>query len=102
MKVVEMLDYVAGYDVDGITLTEVGRNAAANILERRADWTDAHAQMLGRIRNGVEKLPMRLRKLTARTRLGDAIELARTLSRDHVRAQKRKARRNAAKARNAA
>lgn len=102
MTVKEMLDYVLAVDAAGITLTESGRNAARAILERRADWTDSHKFMLSRIDNGDAVLPHKLRKLVSRTRLGDALELARKLARPHIRNQKAKARRRAAKARRAA
>ena len=98
----EMRDYVQSVDAVGITLTEVGRNAARAILERRADWTDAHKAMLGRIDNGDAVLPHKLRKLVSRTRLGDVLELARKFARPHIRNQKAKARRKAARARAAA
>ena len=99
MTIIEAMDYVKAYEVDGITLTENGRNAAAIILERRAEWTDSHALMLIRINNGVEKLPHKLVKLVKRTRLGDALELARKLTRVDRRKEKGKLRRKAAKAR---
>ena len=102
ISVKEMLDYVQTVDAAGITLTECGRNAARAILERRADWTDSHKFMLGRIANGDVVLPHKLRKLVSRTRLGDALELARKLARPHIRNQKAKARRKAARARAAA
>lgn len=81
---VEMLDYVKAVDAAGITLTESGRNAARAILERRADWTDSHKFMLFRIDNGDAVLPHKLRKLVNRTRLGDALELARKLAHPHI------------------
>lgn len=102
MTVVEMMDYVDAYDMDGITLTDAGCGAARIILERRADWTDAHARMLQRICNGEHKVPLKLRKLVEHTRLGDAVLLARKLSRSHVRNQKQRARRAARKERAAA
>lgn len=98
----EMLDYVSNVDAAGITLTENGRNAARAILAIRADWTDSHKFMLSRIDNGDAVLPHKLRKLVSRTRLGDALELARKLARPHIRNQKARARRKAARARAAA
>ena len=99
MTVIEAADYIKAYEVDGITLTESGRNAARIILEQRATWTPAHALMLERICNGVEKLPHKLVKLVKRTRLGDALELAKDMTRDSRRKQKSKLRRKAGKAR---
>lgn len=102
MTINEAMDYIKEIDLEGITLTESGRNAAAIILERRAEWTPTHALMLERIRNGVEKLPFKLERTVKRTRLGDAIALAMELTRDSLRTMKKKARRKAAKARRAA
>lgn len=102
MTIKEMLDYVAAVDAAGITLTPSGRGAACLILEKREGWTLAHKMMLDRIHGGEEVLPHKLRKLVARTRLGDALELARKLARGHIRNQKAKARRRAARARRAA
>ena len=99
ISVKEMLDYVQTVDAAGITLTECGRNAARTILENRKGWTDSHKFMLGRIANGDVVFPHKLRKLVSRTRLSDALELARKLARPHIRNQKAKARRKAAKAR---
>lgn len=102
MTIIEAMDYVKAYEVDGITLTESGMGAARIILEHRAEWTDSHALMLSRIHNGVEKLPHKLVKLVKRTRLGDALELVRKLTRVDRRKEKCKLRRKAAKARRAA
>ena len=102
MTVTEMLDYVSDYTNEGITLTESGRNAAAIILERRSDWTESHRLMLDRITAGVSPLPLKLGRLVNRTRLGDALELARKVTRKSRKNQKCKARRKAAKARRAA
>lgn len=99
MTVVEMMDYVKSVDAAGITLTECGRNAARIILAQRADWTDSHRFMLDRIENGEEVLPHKLRRLVNRTRLGDALEMARKFARPHIRNQKARARRKAARAR---
>ena len=99
MTVTEMQDYIADYTIDGITLTESGRNAAITILEGRKTWTDSHNLMLWRLQNGVQPLPFKLGRLVNRTRLGDAIELARNLTREDRRKQKSKLRRKAAKAR---
>lgn len=95
----EAMDYVQSVDLGGITLTEAGRNAAKAILERRKDWTDAHALMLGRLERGEIILPHKLTRLVNRTRLGDALEFARKYNRKHIKNQKAKARRKAAKAR---
>ena len=95
----EAMDYIKAYDIDGITLTECGRGAAAIILEKRADWTPTHALMLERIRNGVEKLPFKLARTVSRTRLGDALDLVRDITKEDRRKQKSKLRRKAAKAR---
>lgn len=102
VTVTEAMDYIDRYDINGISLTGVGRNAAIAILEKRADWTDAHRYMLKRLQDGVNPLPFRLRKLVVRTRLGDALELARDVCRSLIRNQKARARRKAAKARKAA
>ena len=98
----EAMDYVQSVDLGGITLTEAGRNAARAILEQRRDWTDAHALMLGRLKRGEVILPHELTRLVNRTRLGDALEFARKFNRKHIKNQKAKARRKAAKARAAA
>lgn len=99
MTINEAMDYIKAYDLDGITLTECGRGAAAIILEKRADWTPTHALMLERIRNGVEKLPFKLARTVSRTRLGDALDLVRDITMVDRRKQKSKLRRKAAKAR---
>jgi hypothetical protein len=98
----EAMDYVQSVDLGGITLTEAGRNAAKAILERRRDWTDAHALMLGRLERGEVILPHKLTRLVNRTRLGDALDLARNLNRKHIKNQKAKARRKAARTKKAA
>lgn len=98
----EAADYIAAVDMDGITLTPSGCGAARLILEQRSKWSPSHALMLGRIMNGATVLPHRLGRLVKRTRLGMAIELAEKLNRNHIRNQKRKARRRAVKARYAA
>lgn len=97
MTLLEAMDYVKAIDLDGITLTENGRGAAVIILERRKTWTSTHALMLQRIMDGMERLPFRLEKMVARTRLGDAIAIARDYTRDYLRKQKSKMRRKAAK-----
>lgn len=102
MTIAEMQDYIADYTIDGITLTESGRNAALTILEGRKTWTDSHELMLWRLQNGVQPLPFKLGRLVNRTRLGDALELARKVTRQSRKNQKCKARRKAAKARRAA
>ena len=102
MTIAEMQDYIADYTIDGITLTESGRNAAITILEGRKTWTDSNNLMLWRLQNGVQPLPFKLGRLVNRTRLGDALELARDLTRKTRKNQKCKARRKAAKARRAA
>lgn len=99
MTIIEAMDYIKAYDLDGITLTESGRGAAEIILAKRADWTPTHALMLERIRNGVEKLPLKLARTVSRTRLGDALDLVRDITKEDRRKQKSKLRRKAAKAR---
>ena len=99
MTIIEAMDYIKEYDLDGITLTESGRGAAEIILAKRADWTPTHALMLERIRNGVEKLPLKLARTVSRTRLGDALDLVRDITKEDRRKQKSKLRRKAAKAR---
>ena len=99
MTIIEAMDYIKEYDLDGITLTESGRGAAEIILAKRADWTPTHALMLERIRNGVEKLPLKLARTVSRTRLGDALDLVRDITKEDRRKQKCKLRRKAAKAR---
>ena len=99
MTIIEAMDYIKDYDIDGITLTESGRGAAEIILAKRADWTPTHALMLERIRNGVEKLPLKLARTVSRTRLGDALDLVRYITKEDRRKQKCKLRRKAAKAR---
>ena len=99
MTVTEAMDYIQAYDLDGITLTEVGRNAAIIILEKRKDWTNKHSAHLKMLREGRNPMPLNLGRTVNRTRLGDAIELVRKVMRPHIRNQKAKARRKAAKAR---
>ena len=99
MTIIEAMDYIKEYDLDGMTLTESGRGAAEIILAKRADWTPTHALMLERIRNGVEKLPLKLARTVSRTRLGDALDLVRDITKEDRRKQKCKLRRKAAKAR---
>lgn len=104
MTVKEMLDYVADCRINGYRLTPSGVAAAEIILTRRADWTDAHRKMLEAVRTApaTAVFPHNLRRLVAKTRLGDAIELARKITRETRRNQKCKDRRKAAKARRAA
>ena len=102
MTIAEMQDYIADYTIDGITLTEAGRNAAITILENRKTWTASHNLMLWRLQKGISPLPFKLGRLVNRTQLGDALELARDLTRKTRKNQKCKARRKAAKARRAA
>ena len=99
MTIIEAMDYIKDYDIDGITLTESGRGAAEIILAKRADWTPTHALMLERIRSGVEKLPLKLARTVSRTRLGDALDLVRDITKEDRRKQKSKLRRKAAKSR---
>ena len=99
MTIIEAMDYIKDYDIDGITLTESGRGAAEIILAKRAGWTPTHALMLERIRSGVEKLPLKLARTVSRTRLGDALDLVRDITKEDRRKQKSKLRRKAAKAR---
>lgn len=95
----EMLDYIEGVEGDGITLTASGCGAARIILERRDSWTPAHSAMLARVCNGERKLPLKLGRLVNRTRLGDAIDLAKRLTRKERKADRRRIRRNAARGR---
>ena len=99
MTITEAMDYIKAYEIDGITLTDSGRAAAMTILERRKTWSPTHELMLIRLQNGVEKLPFKLGRTVNRTRLGDALELVRDLTRNDRRKQKCKLRRKAAKAR---
>ena len=99
MTIIEAMDYIKDYDIDGITLTESGRGAEEIILAKRAGWTPTHALMLERIRSGVEKLPLKLARTVSRTRLGDALDLVRDITKEDRRKQKSKLRRKAAKAR---
>lgn len=99
MTIKEAMDYIKAYEIDGITLTDSGRNAAMIILEKRKGWTPTHELMLIRLQNGVEKLPFKLARTVSRTRLGDALDLVRDLTRADRRKQKSKLRRKAAKAR---
>lgn len=101
MTVKEMLDYVADCGLTGYRLTPPGLAAAEIVLARRADWTAAHAKMLESVRTAPADavFPHNLRRLVAKTRLGDALELARKIARETRRNQKGKARRKAAKAR---
>lgn len=102
MTMIEAADYVAAMDADGITLTDAGMGAAKLILEKRAGWTPSHCLMLSRLDEGQAKLPHKLARLVARTRLGDALELMRKANRKHIRNQKARARRKASRARRTA
>lgn len=102
MTIAEMKDYIADYTIDGISLTEKGRDEAIAILENRKDWTVSHNLMLLRMQTGINLLPFKLGRLVNRTRLGDALELAREVTRKSRRNQKCKIRRKVAKARRAA
>lgn len=102
MTMIEAADYIAAMDYDGVTLTPAGVGAAKAILARRVDWTPAHFIMLNRLESGAVKVPLKLARLVSRTRLGDALELVRGLNRKHIKNQKGKLRRNAAKARKTA
>lgn len=102
MNIAEMQNFVADYTIDGISLTERGRHEAIAILEDRKDWTDSHKLMLWKLMNGVNPLPFKLGRFVNRTQLGDALELARSVTRKTRKNQKCKARRKAAKARRAA
>lgn len=99
----EMLDYVADCGLTGYRLTPSGLAAAEIILTRRADWTPHHRKMLESVRTAPADavFPHDLRRLVAKTRLGEALELARKITRETRRNQKAKARRKAAKARRA-
>ena len=95
----EMLDYVAAVDCDGFTLTPSGAGAARTLLETRADWTPSHFLMLNRLNSGVTKVPLKLLRLVAHTRLGDALAMARDFNLKHIKNQKKNLRRRAARAR---
>lgn len=112
VTVKEMLDYVADCGLTGYRLTPSGLAAAEIILTRRADWTADHRKMLASVRTAPADavFPHNFRRLVAETRLGEALELARKITRETRRNQKSKTRRNqkskarrkAAKARRAA
>ena len=102
MTIIEAANYIERMDFDGVTLTPSGANAAKAILSSRADWTPSHFIMLNRLESGAMKVPLKLSRLVSRTRLGDALDLVRDLNRKHIKNQKCKARRKAAKARMAA
>ena len=104
VTVKEMLDYVADCDLTGYRLTPSGLAAAEIILTRRADWTPRHRKMLESVRTATADavFPHDFRRLVAKTRLGEALELARKITRETRRNQKAKARRKAVKARRAA
>ena len=99
MTIYEAINYVAAVDADGFTLTASGVAAAKTILETRADWTPSHFLMLNRLNSGAAKVPLKLARLVAHTRLGDALALARELNLNHIKNQKRKLRRRAARER---
>lgn len=102
MTVIEAMDYIKVYDINGIVLTEAGRNAAITILEKREGWTNKHSAHLYMLRNGINPMPLNLERTVNKTRLGDAIALARELTRKLRKNQKMRARRKVAKARKAA
>lgn len=99
MTATEAADYIISVDLSGVTLTPIGCGAARLILEYRQKWTPSHALMLNRIMRGGTTLPHKIRRLVNGTRLGLAIDLYAKSSRSHIRNQKRKARRRAARAR---
>ena len=99
MTVKEAMDYIADCDINGFTLTENGRNAAIIILEKRQGWTPVHAHHLELLRSGKNPMPFKLARTVTRTRLGDALDMMRDLNRKHIKNQKSKLRRKAAKAR---
>ena len=99
MTVAEMGDYIAAVDMDGYTLTNCGCGAATIVLERRKEYTPAHALMLARLQNGAGKVPLELRRLVKGTRLGDALKMAMKLARSHIRNQKQRERKASRKAR---
>lgn len=88
MTIAEMQDYIADYTNEGITLTESGRGAARIILLQREGWTATHRLMLERIEAGISPLPLKLGRVVNRTRLGDAIELARKITHKERKAEK--------------
>ena len=98
ITIYEAIDYVAAVDCDGFTLTPSGVEAARTILETRADWTPSHFLMLNRLNSGVAKVPLKLLRLVAHTRLGDALAMARDFNRKHIKNQKKNLRRRAARA----
>lgn len=102
MKVIEAMDYIKELDMKGVSLTDAGRASAISILEHRKDWTPSHGLMLDKVAMGIDPLPFKLARLVSRTRLGDAIDLVRDLNRQHIRNQKCRARRRAARVRRAA
>ena len=102
MTMIEAADYIERMDFDGVTLTPAGASAAKAILASRVDWTPSHFLMLNRLESGENKVPLKLERLVAHTRLGDALALVRDFNRKHIKNQKCKARRNAAMARMAA
>lgn len=99
MTITEAAYYIKAVDLDGFTLTPFGVNAAKDILCLRAGWTSSHSLMLSRIESGTVKVPLKLARLVNRTRLGDALEIARKFARKHIRNQKCNARRKRAMAR---
>lgn len=102
MTIIEAADYIERMDFDGVTLTPKGANAARAILASRVDWTPSHFLVLNRLESGENKVPLKLERLVAHTRLGDALSLVRDFNRKHIKNQKSKARRKAAMARMAA
>lgn len=101
MTMKEAADYIVAMDYDGVTLTESGINAAKTILANRTHWTKSHNAMMQRLESGMVKVPLKLAKLVNRTRLGDALDMVRDLNRQHIKNQKCRLRRKAAKARKA-
>ena len=99
MTIYEAINYVAAVDADGFTLTASGVAAAKTILETRADWTPSHFLMLNRLNSGAAKVPLKLVRLVAHTRLADALALAKDFNRKHIKNQKRNNRRRAARER---
>lgn len=99
MSLYEAATLVRSVELEGITLTTEGREIAKGILETRKGWTPKHALMLERINRGEIVLPHKLTRLVANTRLALALDLARDMAIDGIRAKKRSARRKAARKR---
>jgi hypothetical protein len=94
MNVSEMLEYVADCNVNGFRLTPKGRIAALEILQERQKWTDDHVVMYKRLKASTEEafIPFKFQRVATKTRLWQALDLAKKLTKKTRKTQRRKLR----------